>query len=204
MKNALSTDNEKLYSPLQEMKLLSQGKVHDPFLADLNGRDVDNQFKLFLAAQARNELQRIIRLTEFLDNIEQKFMTTINKKLVEQPDNINLLMSSMDIITQSLKRSQELVYNVLKDDSLQTLVVNTVNLIPGSENTTIMSRKSRDAIRSVATKLISDLQSENIIEVEVNNYEATTEEVEEVTTTNNVVTDNTNVYDSKLSELLDE
>ena len=134
---------DKLYSPLQEMRLLSQGKVHDTFLSDLNGKDVDNQFKLFLAAQARNELQRILRLTEFLDSIEQKFMATVNKKLIEQPDNINLLMSSMDIISQSLKRSQELVYNVLKDDSLQTLVVNTVNLIPGSDNTSIMTRKSR-------------------------------------------------------------
>lgn len=194
---------DKLYSPLQEMRLLSQGKVHDTFLSDLNGKDVDNQFKLFLAAQARNELQRILRLTEFLDNIEQKFMATVNKKLIEQPDNINLLMSSMDIISQSLKRSQELVYNVLKDDSLQTLVVNTVNLIPGSDNTSIMTRKSRDAIRSVASKLISDLQSEDIIEVEVKNYEATPQEVVENNTTNSDV-ENTNVFDNKLNELLSD
>ena len=194
---------DKLYSPLQEMRLLSQGKVHDTFLSDLNGKDVDNQFKLFLAAQARNELQRILRLTEFLDGIEQKFMATVNKKLIEQPDNINLLMSSMDIISQSLKRSQELVYNVLKDDSLQTLVVNTVNLIPGSDNTSIMTRKSRDAIRSVASKLISDLQSEDIIEVEVKNYEATPQEVVENNTTNSDV-ENTNVYDNKLNELLSD
>lgn len=194
---------DKLYSPLQEMRLLSQGKVHDTFLSDLNGKDVDNQFKLFLAAQARNELQRILKLTEFLDNIEQKFMATVNKKLIEQPDNINLLMSSMDIISQSLKRSQELVYNVLKDDSLQTLVVNTVNLIPGSDNTSIMTRKSRDAIRSVASKLISDLQSEDIIEVEVKNYEATPQEVIENNTTNSDV-ENTNVFDNKLNELLSD
>ena len=73
-------------------------------------------------------------------------------------------MTTMDIISQSLKRSQELIYNLLKDDSLQTLVVNTVNLIPGSEQTSIMSRKSRDAIRSVASKLISDLQSSSVVE----------------------------------------
>ena len=194
---------DKLYSPLQEMRLLSQGKVHDTFLSYLNGKDVDNQFKLFLAAQARNELQRILRLTEFLDNIEQKFMATVNKKLIEQPDNINLLMSSMDIISQSLKRSQELVYNVLKDDSLQTLVVNTVKHIPGSDNTSIMTRKSRDAIRSVASKLISDLQSEDIIEVEVKNYEATPQEVVENNTTNSDV-ENTNVFDNKLNELLSD
>ena len=69
-KNKISTDLSTSYSPLNEMKLLAQGKIHEPFLSDLNGKNVDNQAKLFLAAQARNELQRIIRLTEFLDNIE--------------------------------------------------------------------------------------------------------------------------------------
>jgi hypothetical protein len=62
MSTALSTG----YSPLQEMRLISEGKLHDPFLGELSGKTVDNQAKLFLAAQARNELMRILRLTEFL------------------------------------------------------------------------------------------------------------------------------------------
>jgi len=196
-KNKISTNLSASYSPLNEMKLLAQGKIHEPFLSDLNGKNVDNQAKLFLAAQARNELQRIIRLAEFLDNIEAKFMTAVNKKLVEQPDNINLIMTAMDMTTQSLKRSQELIYNVLKDDSLQTLVVNTVNLIPGAEQSSIMSRKSRDAIRSVATKLISDLQSENIVEQAVIDIDSDMEE------TNNEMTEK-ELIDSKLNELLGE
>jgi hypothetical protein len=198
-KNKISTNTSTQYSPLQEMKLLSQGKIHEPFLSDLNGKNVDNQAKLFLAAQARNELQRIIRLTEFLDNIENKFMTAVNKKLVEQPDNINLIMTAMDMTTQSLKRSQELIYNVLKDDSLQTLVVNTVNLIPGTEQSSIMSRKSRDAIRSVATKLISDLQAENIVEQTVIDIDSDTKEID----TENEMTEK-ELIDSKLNELLGE
>lgn len=196
-KNKISTNLSASYSPLNEMKLLAQGKIHEPFLSDLNGKNVDNQAKLFLAAQARNELQRIIRLTEFLDSIEAKFMTAVNKKLVEQPDNINLIMTAMDMTTQSLKRSQELIYNVLKDDSLQTLVVNTVNLIPGAEQSSIMSRKSRDAIRSVATKLISDLQAENIVEQAVIDIDSDMEE------TNNEMTEK-ELIDSKLNELLGE
>jgi hypothetical protein len=66
-----------------------------------------------------------------------------------------------------------------------------------------MTRKSRDAIRSVASKLISDLQSEDIIEVEVKNYEATPQEVVENNTTNSDV-ENTNVFDNKLNELLSD
>jgi hypothetical protein len=103
-------------------------------------------------------------------------MKAVDKSLTEQPDNINLLLTSMDIITNSLKRSQELVYNVLQDDSLQTLVVNNVNLVPGSSQTAILSRKSRDAIRAVTSNLIEQLQedtlsvdTEEIIELPVEN-----------------------------------
>lgn len=194
MKNSITTNNS--YSPINEMRLLSQGRLHDPFLTELTGKNVDNQIRLFLAAQARNELQRILQLTEFLDNIENKFMNAINKQLIEQPDNINLLMTAMEMITQSLKRSNELVYNVLKDNSLQTLVVNTVNVIPGAEQTSILSRKSRDAIRSVASNLIAQLQEEqlnkNVIDVD---------ETTENTDTTNI--DINTIATNKLNELLD-
>ena len=152
----MATSNELTneYSPLTEMRLLAEGQMHSSQIAELNGKDAENQAKLFLVAQARSELQRILRLTQFLDSIEEKFMKSVNKQLIEQPDNINLIMTAMDITTQSLKRSNELVASVLKDDSLQTLVVNTVNLAPGVEQSSILTRDCRDAIRSAATSLI--------------------------------------------------
>lgn len=186
--------NEIEYSPLNEMRLISQGKLFDNRLKSLEGKNVENQAKLFLAAQARHELERIIKLTEFLDNIEQKFLTAINTKIIEQPDNINLLMTSMDIITQSLKRSNELVNNVLNNNGLQALVVNTVNLIPGAEDTSIISRKSRDAIRAVATNLIEQLQQEEV----VTNFTDSEDNKEEA------IIDEKEIIDNKINELLSE
>lgn len=191
------------YSPLNEMRLISQGKMHDPVIAELNGKHIENQAKLFLAAQARNELQRIIKLTEFLDKLEAKFINVVNKQMLEQPDNINLLVTSMNIITQSLERSNELVNNVLKDNSLQTLVLSNVNLIPGSEQTSMLSRKSRDAIRSVATRLITELQSDSIIDVEVNNSdEDTIVEINNNTTNSDSNLTEAQIIDNKISELM--
>jgi hypothetical protein len=192
----MSTALSNAYSPLTEMKLIAQGKTHDALLSELNGKNVENQSRLFLAAQARNELQRIIKLTNFLDTIENKFMTAVNKKLVEQPDNINLLMTTMNIVSQSLERSNALINNVLKDNSLQTLVVNNVNLVNGSDETNIISRKSRDAIRSVASKLISELQSDRIIDLE------NTENINDNNTTNIETSSTTDEIDDKISELL--
>lgn len=206
----MATSNELTneYSPLTEMRLLAEGQMHSSQIAELNGKDAENQAKLFLVAQARSELQRILRLTQFLDSIEEKFMKSVNKQLIEQPDNINLIMTAMDITTQSLKRSNELVASVLKDDSLQTLVVNTVNLAPGVEQSSILTRDCRDAIRSAATSLIKQLQSPDVINVSEENVEIVEEaEVIEPTETNNT-TDETNAnnikkaVDNKLNELL--
>lgn len=206
----MATSNELTneYSPLTEMRLLAEGQMHSSQIAELNGKDAENQAKLFLVAQARSELQRILRLTQFLDSIEEKFMKSVNKQLIEQPDNINLIMTAMDITTQSLKRSNELVASVLKDDSLQTLVVNTVNLAPGVEQSSILTRDCRDAIRSAATSLIKQLQSPDVINVPEENVEIVEEaEVIEPTETNNT-TDETNAnnikkaVDNKLNELL--
>ena len=206
----MATSNELTneYSPLTEMRLLAEGQMHSSQIAELNGKDAENQAKLFLVAQARSELQRILRLTQFLDSIEEKFMKSVNKQLIEQPDNINLIMTAMDITTQSLKRSNELVASVLKDDSLQTLVVNTVNLAPGVEQSSILTRDCRDAIRSAATSLIKQLQSPDVINVPEENVEIVEEaEVIEPAETNNT-TDETNTnnikkaVDDKLNELL--
>lgn len=206
----MATSNELTneYSPLTEMRLLAEGQMHSSQIAELNGKDAENQAKLFLVAQARSELQRILRLTQFLDSIEEKFMKSVNKQLIEQPDNINLIMTAMDITTQSLKRSNELVASVLKDDSLQTLVVNTVNLAPGVEQSSILTRDCRDAIRSAATSLIKQLQSPDVINIPEENVEIVEEtEVIEPTETNNT-TDETNAnnikkaVDDKLNELL--
>lgn len=206
----MATSNELTneYSPLTEMRLLAEGQMHSSQIAELNGKDAENQAKLFLVAQARSELQRILRLTQFLDSIEEKFMKSVNKQLIEQPDNINLIMTAMDITTQSLKRSNELVASVLKDDSLQTLVVNTVNLAPGVEQSSILTRDCRDAIRSAATSLIKQLQSPDVINVPEENVEIVEEaEVIEPSETNNT-TDETNAnnikkaVDDKLNELL--
>ena len=202
----LTNNNNKVYSPLTEMRLLAEGQLHNEQISDLNGKDVENQSKLFLVAQARNELQRILRLTQFLDNIEQKFMNAVNKQLIEQPDNINLIMTAMDITTQSLKRSNELVYNVLKDDSLQTLVVNTVNLVPGVEQSSMLTRDSRDAIRSAATSLIKQLQSPDVIEV--NNVEVVEESINisestgEEHLSNDLDAESKQAIDDKINDLL--
>lgn len=114
--------------------------------------------KLFVVAQAYKELNRIIKLTDMLDKLEEQFMDAVNGKLEENPSNLQLITSAMEVCTESLNRSNAIVNQVLKDDRLSSIVINTTNIItPDGGSTTMMSMDSRDAVRNLASSLLAQL-----------------------------------------------
>lgn len=125
---------------------------------NVNGDKLINKTKLFLVAQASNELNRIIKLTNLLDKLEDRYIDTINSKLEESPSNLPLITSTMEVVTESLKRSNELISQILKDDKLTNIVINTTNLISADgSSATVMSANSRDAVRNLASAFLAQL-----------------------------------------------
>ena len=126
---------------------------------DVSGEKLINKTKLFLVAQAANELNRVIKLTNLLDKLEDKFIDTINNRLETNPDNLTLITSAMETITESLNRSNALITQVLKDDKLSSIIINTTNIItPEGKSGTLMNVDSRDAIRNAASFFLAQLQ----------------------------------------------
>lgn len=131
----------------------------------LDGLNVDgdkllNRTKLFLVAQACNELNRVIKMTNLLDNLESKFIDAINTKLDESPTNLQLITFAMQTITESLNRSNAIITQVLKDEKLSSIIINTTNIItPDGSSATIMDMNSRDAIRNMASCLLAELHN---------------------------------------------
>ena len=65
----------------------------------------------------------------------------------------------METITESLNRSNALITQVLKDDKLSSIIINTTNIItPEGKSSTLMSVDSRDAIRNAASFFLAQLQ----------------------------------------------
>jgi hypothetical protein len=126
---------------------------------DVSGEKLINKTKLFLVAQAANELNRVIKLTNLLDKLENRFIDTVNDRLETNPDNLALITSAMETITESLNRSNALITQVLKDDKLSSIIINTTNIItPEGKSSTLMSVDSRDAIRNAASFFLAQLQ----------------------------------------------
>ena len=139
--------------------------------APLDGIDADgdkllNRTKLFLVAQAHNELNRVIKMTNLLDKIEAKFIDAIEDKIEQTPDNLQLLTYAMETISNSLTRSNQIITQVLKDEKLAAIVLNTTNIItPDGNSATILSMDSRDAVRNWASStfdMLKNLESKSI------------------------------------------
>jgi hypothetical protein len=126
---------------------------------NVNGEKLINKTKLFLVAQACNELNRVIKLTNLLDKLENKFIETISDRLETNPDNLTLITSAMETITEALNRSNALITQVLKDDKLSSIIINTTNIItPEGKSSSLMTVDSRDAVRNAASFFLAQLQ----------------------------------------------
>lgn len=150
------------------MKKIADGASLDGLNVD--GEDLVKQAKLFVVAQACNELNRVIKLTNYLDTLEAKFMSAVDNKLADSPENLQLLTFAMEAVTNSLNRSNTLITQVLKDEKLASIVINTTNVITQEGNSaTIMDMNSRDAVRNMASSLLAQLG--HIGEIEESNNE---------------------------------
>lgn len=134
------------------------------------------KIKLYVVVQAYKELDRIIKMTNLLDKLEAALISTVEGKLEENPNNLQLITTAMSTCTESLNRANALVAQVLKDDRLSSVVINTTNIItPDGESASMMSMDSRDAVRNLASSLLAQLRhikdGGDIVDVEENTDE---------------------------------
>lgn len=140
-------------------------------IINVNGSEMVDRAKLFIIAEAKNSLNRIIKLTNFLEKLESKFIDAVSESLEENPSDIGLISASMDIISKLIADANGLITQILKDDRLQQIIINTTTVItPDGNSATVIDARSRDEIRNVASSLISQLSkirdTKEVVEVE--------------------------------------
>ena len=64
---------------------------------DINGEQLIDRTKLFLVVQARNSLKRIIKLTTFMEKLENKFIDTVTEQIDDGPANLSMISLAMEI-----------------------------------------------------------------------------------------------------------
>lgn len=123
----------------------------------------NNQAKMFLVAQAKNEMQRIIKLTKFLDVVEEKFMDTAQLLMNEYPDNLAIVQDTLDTIMKCLNRSNDLIMAIVKDDKLNSFVFkdDAADIVYEYKDIT---PASKETIRAFASNMLDRLHKLNSFE----------------------------------------
>ena len=168
-----STELKLMDSEASAKAMMKQLADNDPdLLVNIDGERLVARTKLFVVAQARNNLNRIIKLTNFLEKLEDKFIDAVNNRLENEPESISMISMAMETISRCLADANETVTQVLKDDRLQNIVINTTNIItPDGSSARVIDADSRDAVRNLAGSLLSQLskiadEQEQIVDVE--------------------------------------
>ena len=148
----------------------------DSYELNISGEKELNKIKLSYIEFAKNSLNRIIKLTRFLEKLENKFIDAVDEIIDNEPQSIMLMTTAMDTLSKLIANSQIVIHEVLKDERLQNITINTTNIISSDgSKATVIDADSRDEIRNLAAALLAQLESgvpeesdQDIIDVEPN------------------------------------
>lgn len=86
----------------------------------------ENQFKLFIIAQCKRELYKILEYSKMLDKLEERFKQVYIDRIDELSD--GTIVSLMQLMLDKIDRGNELINSVIKDkDITNVLIINQQN-----------------------------------------------------------------------------
>lgn len=164
---------------LQMMQTISKNEQTLEDIKNLTSSKVTDQFKVFLVSQARNELSRVVKLTKFLDRLEAQYISKVTSSMESDKLTLKQYSDCIGLITELLSRSNEIIYKVLRDENLMTILNTTIyansseGLQVSSVVTSLKDPQSRERVRGVIQNVLvsvdSYVQSNSVDEIkEVN------------------------------------
>lgn len=155
--NELSTTNS--MTNLDMMTQIARNKQSLEDIKNLTSSKVTDQLKVFLISQARNELSRVVKLTKFLDRLESEYMDKVENAIESGSLTLRQYSDTIGLITDLLSRSNDIIYKVLRDDSLMTILNTTIYSTDGSTQvssvvSSLKDAQSRERVRNVVQNIL--------------------------------------------------
>ena len=173
MSNELQTNNQ---SGMSLMTRLSTDTYSDADVKLLTSDKTHDQLSVFLLAQAKNELERVVRLTKLLDKLEDSFIQEVEGRIQNQDMTLKMYSELMATIVQILDHSNEIISRVIKDDKLSMIISTTISADnkPETREASIISQlkdpQSRERVRTIVEQVIARatqyVESQKVEEVE--------------------------------------
>lgn len=137
-----------------------------------------NDLRLFLIAQAKKELCRIVSLTQTLDSIEKRYQDAAMAYLSDHSeDTVNIAPMMIQTISKCLERSYDILKQVTKDDKLfNVLFIDNSKTITANLPESLGKASSRAKVRDSVSEILRMLDTDEITEI-------LAEEIKEIETT---------------------
>lgn len=130
-----------------------------------------NQIRLFILASAKRELERVVKLTDLLDEMQDKYIESVRTVMGNADMNqaAFMLPQVLDTIMKCIDRSNKAISQIAGDEKLMNLLYIDTKTIMKNEDVVERSSRgaaildtplARDKVRS-AIEIISKLTSEN-------------------------------------------
>lgn len=188
MNNSQITPINNQLSNIDMMEKIANDQQELADIQLLTSNRVTDQLKVFLISQARNELTRVLKLTRFLDRLENNFINKVDDAMVNNNLTLRQYNEIITMITNLLSKSNEIITSILKDDSL-TMILNTTVYNDTSNNqsysTSVVSQlkdaQSREKVRMVIQQVLEKTKHYETTDAF---YDKTTQEEEETRSNN--------------------
>ena len=124
--------------------------------------NVRNNLKMFLIYYAKNQIARVIKLTNYLQILEDRVMNQVRVSRNADPDLIlRVIMSIQDSVDSAIHLIDKISTNdnyisLIYNDNRQQLIDNSRNLI---SNKVEISKDSREKLRRIAENLMVSLEA---------------------------------------------
>lgn len=149
-------------SPLEMMQNIANSDFTDAVHELTNSNAVKNQMKLFLIAECKRELHKVVKYAEMLDVIETRFQDRFINNINEIPD--NQLPQLMQLMMGCIDRSNNMINSILKDEEVLNLLIvqnnnfNKDELMSSSRLLSKLYSSIPDSINSsdVRSKIVSE------------------------------------------------
>lgn len=139
----------------QELVNIAKGNIDDTVFDDSSVDRAKLQLRSFLLALAKRELGAVVKLTDVRDKVQSKYIEKIAEYMEAHDDDtaVQYLPVFMEVITNSLDRSTNIIKQVASDEKLLKLLyvdmsknITVNNAAETDPNEEIMSPSSRSKV----------------------------------------------------------
>lgn len=164
--------------PLRAMELISTSADYsENLLKYADPKISENQFKLFIIAQCKREMYKLVQYSRWLDIMEKRFeQISINRANELSPGQV---MSIIKFLKDNIQASNDMLNNVIKDKDITNVLIinsqtNNINDITKSELLQRLYKSSADkaespaASRSKVVEVVTEILKDDMSGNEVN------------------------------------